>query len=269
MNGLPYYPRYPRDLIEGTLGMTFEEKTTYGFILDLIYLQGGYLPDDPRYIAGVLSVSVRKWNSLRSVLIKTGKIKVSGEFLTNYRALIELKKLSKYQDKQRENASGPRKNKGLEKPAPNHTDTDTDTDIKDTNVSLSVSPANDLTESVAIYNAAAEVSAWPQVQKITPSRSKQIRARLQECGGVEGWRIAVEKAQASDFICARTPKPWTGFSFDWLIKSQNFTKLMEGNYDNRGNNHQPPQRPQDRPDPALEQIARLAGLGEASGNGGR
>jgi hypothetical protein len=133
---------------------------------------------------------------------------------------------------------------------------------------LSVSPANGLSEAVSIYNEAAAKSGWPQVQKITPARSKQIRARLAECDGVEGWRIAVEKAQASDFICARTASPWSGFGFDWLIKSQNFTKLMEGNYDNRPNRSQPAQRPENRPDPAIEQIARLARLGAAPGNGG-
>lgn len=138
---------------------------------------------------------------------------------------------------------------------------------KDTNVSLSVSPANGLSEAVSIYNDAATQSGWPQVQKITPTRSKQIRARLAECGGVEGWRIAVEKAQASDFLCARTPKPWTGFGFDWLIKSQNFTKLMEGNYDNRINSSRPAQRPENRADAAIEQIARVAGLSQASGDG--
>ena len=110
--------------------------------------------------------------------------------------------------------------------------------IEDTNVSLSAStdaptPANDVSEAVVVYNHAAQRCGWPQVQKSTPARSKQIKARIKECGGVDGWRIAIEKAEASDFICGRTPKPWSGFGFDWLIKPQNFTKLMEGNYDNR------------------------------------
>lgn len=134
MNGLPYYKRYPRDFIEGTIALPFEVKTTYAFILDLIYMQGGTLPDDPRYIAGLLSVSVRKWNSLRQQLIDYGKIQVSGEFLTNYRAIIELESLAKVQDKQRENRSRPNKNKDLQTPRSHHTDTDTDKK-EDTNVS--------------------------------------------------------------------------------------------------------------------------------------
>ena len=79
MNALPYYKRYPRDLIEGTAGMPFEEKAAYAFVLDLIYLHSAYLPDDPRFIAGHLGVSVRKWNAIRGSLIARGKLKVSGE----------------------------------------------------------------------------------------------------------------------------------------------------------------------------------------------
>lgn len=115
MNGLPYYKAYPRDFIEGTVGMPFEVKCAYRVVLDLIYMQGGNLPDDPRYISGLLGCSVRKWKSIRTTLIDLGKIAVSGEFLTNYRAVKELETLAKLRDKMAVNASGPRKNKGLQK----------------------------------------------------------------------------------------------------------------------------------------------------------
>lgn len=126
MNGLPYYKAYPRDFIEGTIGMPFEVKCAYRVILDLIYMQGGNLPDDARYISGLLGCSIRKWNSLRQAMIDLGKLQVSGEFLTNYRAVSELETLSKLQNKQSENARGSRKNKHLEKPRQNHTEPEPD-----------------------------------------------------------------------------------------------------------------------------------------------
>ena len=82
MNGLPYYKAYPRDFIEGTVGMSFELKAAYRLVLDLVYMQGGDLPDNSRYIAGLLGCSVRKWNGFRDELLLLGKIRVSGEFLT-------------------------------------------------------------------------------------------------------------------------------------------------------------------------------------------
>lgn len=115
-NALPYYKAYPRDFIEGTLGMSFEEKGAYRIILDLIYMKGGALSDDDRYIAGVLGLSVRKWNSLKNRLVELGKIQLIDGLLSNYRAVIELETLSKYQDKQAENRSKPNKNNNLQRP---------------------------------------------------------------------------------------------------------------------------------------------------------
>lgn len=134
MNGLPYYKAYPRDFFEGTRMMGFELKAAYRLLLDLIYMHGGALEDDPRFISGQMGCSVKKWNLIRSDLIKIGKIRVIDNSLRNLRADKELEILRRFQDKQAENASGPRKNNGLDKamaePKPSHTEPDTDTDKK-------------------------------------------------------------------------------------------------------------------------------------------
>lgn len=130
MNGLPYYKAYPRDFIEGTIGMPFEEKCAYRLVLDLIYMQGGKLPDDAKYIAGLLGCSVRAWNKYRSYLIQAGKIYVEDGFISNFRANLELETLRSLQDKQRQNGSKPKENKALTKamaePKPSHTEPEPD-----------------------------------------------------------------------------------------------------------------------------------------------
>lgn len=272
MNGLPYYKAYPRDFIDGTVGMAFELKATYRLVLDLIYLQGGRLPDDARYIAGLMGCSVRAWNKNRLELISRGKITVENGFISNFRADKELETLRKLQENNAEKASKPRKNKDLQEPQQSQRAiyTDTDTDKRDTDVSLALSapePSSPISEAVEIYNDAASQVGWPKVQKLTPARAKVLKARLAECGGVEGWRIAMDKGKSSDFLSGRATGS-TPANFDWITKQANFTKLMEGNYDNRNNrNRHNAERRENRPDPALENIFRLAGLGKASGNG--
>lgn len=128
MNGLPYYKAYPRDFIEGTIGMPFELKGAYRLVLDLIYMQGGTLPDDSRYISGLLGCSTRQWNSYREKLILMDKIQSKDGYLTNYRAVSELETLAKLQRKQSENRSRPNKTNDLEKPRSDHTEPDTDID---------------------------------------------------------------------------------------------------------------------------------------------
>jgi hypothetical protein len=140
---------------------------------------------------------------------------------------------------------------------------------EDTSVSLSASPTSDVAAAVQIFNQAAIGAQWPAVQKMNPTRTKSLKARLADAGGIDGWRTAIQKAERSDFLCGRTERPWQGFGFDWLIKPANFTKIMEGNYDQSTGNQSSgtPQGRKDRPDPALENILRLAGVGAASGDG--
>lgn len=152
MNGLPYYKRYPRDFIEGTLNLPFEIKAGYGLLLDLIYMQGGELPDDNRYISGQLNVSVRKWKNIRNTLISLGKITARDGFIRNERAINELEMLRSFQHNQSEKASKPRKFKGLRQPKPNHTEPDTEE--RDKSLSLRAtarkkSPREELMEAFA------------------------------------------------------------------------------------------------------------------------
>lgn len=117
--------------------------------------------------------------------------------------------------------------------------------------------ASEPSEAIALYNRAAAEAGWPQVQRMSPTRTRALKARLAECGGIEGWEVALRRALDSDFLCGRTTRPWAGFCFDWLVKPGNFAKVMEGNYDNR-----------DRAaggldDATLRAIARAAARGQA------
>ena len=70
----PWYRRFPDNFIAGTVGLTLEEKGAYSLVLDLMYVRGGPVPDEPRYIAGVCNCSVRKWNAIRAKLIQHGAL---------------------------------------------------------------------------------------------------------------------------------------------------------------------------------------------------
>ena len=72
----PWYKRYPSDFIQGTVGLSLEEKGAYSLILDLIYDKGAPIVDDARYLAGICNVSLRKWAAIRERLIFAKKITV-------------------------------------------------------------------------------------------------------------------------------------------------------------------------------------------------
>jgi uncharacterized protein YdaU (DUF1376 family) len=113
---LPYYKRFPRDFLEGTIGLSFEVKGAYAIVLDLIYMRDGRLPDDARYISGQLGCSVRKWSAILAELVEAGKLQVVGGIISNFRADYLTEESRKYQDKQAEIAGNPRRNKPLRQP---------------------------------------------------------------------------------------------------------------------------------------------------------
>lgn len=102
---LPWYRRFPDNFIAGTVGLTLEEKGAYSLVLDLMYVRGGPVPDEPRYIAGVCNCSVRKWNAIRQRLIDLGKIHAVDGYLTNHRAEEEIEIAGKISREAAENGS--------------------------------------------------------------------------------------------------------------------------------------------------------------------
>ncbi len=103
--------------------------------------------------------------------------------------------------------------------------------------------SNDKSESIpdGIDRCTAEqiqhiMDAWnalglQTIQRISPNstRRKMLRARIREYG-VDKVLEAIERIRESTFL--RGEKGWV-ISFDWLIKPNNFPKVLEGNYDNR------------------------------------
>lgn len=111
--------------------------------------------------------------------------------------------------------------------------------------------SGEIADAFSAYNNTAQRAGWPKVQSFTADRRKALKARLKECGGLSGWTLALEKAEASDFLCSRTGKTFSA-SFDFLTQKKSFTRLMEGNYDNRS-------KQTAKDDPTLRAIARAAG----------
>lgn len=72
--GRPWYPRFPSDFILGTVHMDLETRGAYSTIIDLLNDRDRPIPDEPRFIAGFLNCSVRKWNAIRERLLADGKL---------------------------------------------------------------------------------------------------------------------------------------------------------------------------------------------------
>jgi|GEM_PF-1638006 len=89
---------------------------------------------------------------------------------------------------------------------------------------------DDIAQAVAAWNALAAETGLPTVAKLTDKRRGKLKARLQDCGGLDGWTAALEKIRASPGLLGRTGGSWRA-NFDFVLQESGFIKIMEGNYD--------------------------------------
>lgn len=74
----------------------------------------------------------------------------------------------------------------------------------------------------------------PRIRSLTDKRKAVLRARLRE-HGKEALGEMIRKAAASDFLNGGGNNGFVA-NFDWLMRPNNFPKVLEGTYDNRTNN---------------------------------
>jgi predicted phage replisome organizer len=131
----------------------------------------------------------------------------------------------------------------LSQECPVDIDIDKDIDIeKDINIS-----SNKLldcpTKSDEKYVFPDETKKWNELETlgittirgITPdsTRAKLLKARLKQYGK-ESFDEVIKQIRASDFLQGKhNGRPWQ-ITFDWLVKPNNYPKVLEGNYKNTG-----------------------------------
>lgn len=96
---------------------------------------------------------------------------------------------------------------------------------------------SDAAEAVRRWNGMADRIGLPRCQKLTDARKRLLAARLRDCGGLDGWDVALAKVEASSFL--RGERNGDGHTkwradIDFVLKERAFTRLMEGVFDDRG-----------------------------------
>ncbi|MDE6182758.1 MAG: phage replisome organizer N-terminal domain-containing protein [Eubacteriales bacterium] len=112
-----------------------------------------------------------------------------------------------------------------------------DIDNIDNKVILEVSKANSSNQEKVINLYHNLCPSFPKVMKVSESRKKAIKARLNKYT-IEDFEILFEKAEASDFLKGNNNRNWRA-DFDWLIKDTNLPKVLEGKYDNNNKTYTP------------------------------
>lgn len=105
-------------------------------------------------------------------------------------------------------------------------------DISKSDTNVSDCPADEYADVIAEWNALASLGLAP-IKLLTDKRRKLLRARLRQYGN-DSFNECVEQIRDSDFLQGKHGgKPWQ-ITFDWMILPNNYPKVLEGNYSNRG-----------------------------------
>lgn len=92
-------------------------------------------------------------------------------------------------------------------------------------------------QAYALWAPVAYDLRIPDPGFLNTDRRSILAVRLAECGGIEGWKLALENLRAAEFLRDEDdpsrPKHWVNLAS--LLKPENFTGLMEGRYAERRN----------------------------------
>ena len=117
-------------------------------------------------------------------------------------------------------------------------DKDKDIDIdkeKDNKLTVSKDTVSqtDVRRVIEEWNKLQEVGINP-IRDIKPSskRCQLLKGRIREYG-IDDVINAIENVRNSDFLRGENNRGWM-ITFDWFVKPNNFTKVLEGNYNKEG-----------------------------------
>lgn len=74
--------------------------------------------------------------------------------------------------------------------------------------------------------------SFPQIQSIEGSRKKAVGARWRVYKSLDKFEEMFKIAESSDFLKGTNDRNWSA-DFDWLIKANNMSKVLEHKYDSR------------------------------------
>ena len=120
--------------------------------------------------------------------------------------------------------------------------------IKEAKASLCYAPVvdawNSLPDGIAKINGIVKES----------TREKLLTKRIRDYS-MDSVMDAIEKVRQSKFLQGVNNKGWS-ITFDWFVKPNNFQKVLDGNYDERGPKHNETDRVQDELEEWKEEMRR-------------
>jgi hypothetical protein len=184
----------------------------------------------------LLRISNDEWASTKALFIAKGFINESNELLNwdkrQFVSDTSKNRVAAYRERKKQSSNN---DVTLQKQKSNaiDTDTDTDTDIKP----LVGNGVANCPHQEIIFLYAKHLPTLSQVKVWSDARAKNLKARWAENPkrqNLEWWDKFFAYVATSDFLTGRDGV-WQNCDLEWLVKSANLIKVIEGKYENKEN----------------------------------
>lgn len=269
MTGVRFVRFYPSDWRSGCIGMTMEQEGLYIRICAFIYETDRRLPKDPLIAAKFMGVHPNAYRKIHAQLCALGKltehddgwsvVRVERE-LAAARGAIGSTDTSGIGNRQADQVEGrqdcedtlgdttpvtpldtpldtPHNTGGVFSKSVNEISTaliepvtNNQNHKKKPRKPLKGASPSDCLTAFEGWNDLALRSGLAQANFMTPKRQRSIGARLREAGA-DGWCKALSHIEQSAFLTGQNDRGWR-ITLDWMVKPDNFAKLVDGAYGN-------------------------------------
>lgn len=226
------------DYVANTLHLTTRQHGGYILLICAAWNGKGFLPGTDEGLRAIAKLSPREWKddgpALKAFLTRRGEAWVHErvEFEWNDAQSLIAAKSKAGKEGARKRWQGRGNGKPMAVPSDSHRQTDAPLPSPRP-VTTSHQVEAGAAAAFAAYQQSAEQHGWPNPQFMNSTRRYAIEERLRECGGIAGWNAALEAASTAEFLKGIDGRCQRWFDLDWLLKPQNFTRLMEGRYAER------------------------------------
>jgi len=117
----------------------------------------------------------------------------------------------------------------IENPSGLNTYIEVDSEVKKEKGKIS---AQDALDAFHRYNDLAQRVGLAVARSLTPERKRALVKRMNDNGGTPSWDALISNIDRSSFLQGDNDRGWKIPGLDWLLKSANFTKVIEGTYGN-------------------------------------
>lgn len=92
-----------------------------------------------------------------------------------------------------------------------------------------VAGGDEVRQAFDLYNRIAEQIGSSKAMALNDDRKRRLKARLKDCGGIDGWTAQMDRITSSSFLTGQTHHHFS-LTLDFLLQPSSFTKLVEGQY---------------------------------------